>query len=200
MDRTGQRIVGDAALSAPGKSVFRAGLLCRSARLFRPDPDPCLPHFLSGRLRSGRQRPDGHFPHGIRRLLHRRGSVRAGKHPQRRNDLSPLSALLWQNHRCFTPPKKPEIILSCSKKPLGFYYRNRGALFALFVLFIGASQALTQSLAGVLDRSLGGCQNYRAFLASFVLCDHSQSHSLFSNPPWIRGPTKNVTKALGSCS
>mgnify|MGYP003213778136 CR=1 FL=1 len=29
MDRTGQRIAGDAALSAPGKSVFRAGLLCR---------------------------------------------------------------------------------------------------------------------------------------------------------------------------
>lgn len=33
MDRTGQRIAGDAALSAPGKSVFRAGLLCRPARL-----------------------------------------------------------------------------------------------------------------------------------------------------------------------
>ena len=73
---------------------------------------------------------------------------------------------------------------------------NRGGSFALFVLF----QALTQLLAGVLDSSLGGCQNYRAFLASFVLCDYPQSHSLFSNPPWIRGPTKNVTKALGSCS
>ena len=32
-------------------------------------------------------------------------------------------------------------------------YRNRGGSLALFVLF----QALTQSLAGVLDRSLGGC-------------------------------------------
>lgn len=117
MDRTGQRIAGDAALSAPGKSVFRAGLLCRSARLFRPDPDPCLPHFLSGRLRSGRQRPDGHFPHGIRRLLHRRGSVRAGKHPQRRNDLSPLSALLWQNHRCFTPPKSRKSFFLAAKSP-----------------------------------------------------------------------------------
>ena len=33
-----------------------------------------------------------------------------------------------------------------------------GRSFVLFVL----SQALTQLLAGVLDRSLGGCQNYRA--------------------------------------
>ena len=38
-------------------------------------------------------------------------------------------------------------------------YRNRGGSLALFVLF----QALTRLLAGVLDRSLGGCQNYRAF-------------------------------------
>ena len=38
-------------------------------------------------------------------------------------------------------------------------YRNRGGSLALFVLF----QALTQSLAEVLDGSLGGCQNYRAF-------------------------------------
>ena len=38
-------------------------------------------------------------------------------------------------------------------------YGNRGGSLALFVLF----QALTQLLAGVLDRSLGGCQNYRAF-------------------------------------
>lgn len=36
---------------------------------------------------------------------------------------------------------------------------NRGGSFALFVLF----QALTQLLAGVLDSSLSGCQNYRAF-------------------------------------
>ena len=75
-------------------------------------------------------------------------------------------------------------------------YGNRGGSLALFVLF----QALTQLLAGVLDGSLSGCQNCRAFFASFVLCDYPQSHSLFSNPPWIRGPTKNVTKALGSCS
>ena len=38
-------------------------------------------------------------------------------------------------------------------------YGNRGESFALFVLF----QALTQNLAGRLDRSLSGCQNYRAF-------------------------------------
>jgi len=38
-------------------------------------------------------------------------------------------------------------------------YGNRGGSLALFVLF----QALTQLLAGVLDGSLGGCQNYRAF-------------------------------------
>ena len=38
-------------------------------------------------------------------------------------------------------------------------YRNRGGSLALFVLF----QALMQNLAGILDRSLGGCQNYRVF-------------------------------------
>ena len=38
-------------------------------------------------------------------------------------------------------------------------YGNRGGSLALFVLF----QALTQLLAGVLDGSLSGCQNYRAF-------------------------------------
>ena len=43
-------------------------------------------------------------------------------------------------------------------------YGNRGGSFALFMLF----QALTQLLAGVLDRSLGGCQNYRAFAT--VIC------------------------------
>jgi len=34
-----------------------------------------------------------------------------------------------------------------------FCYRNRGGSLALFVLF----QALTQNLAGILDRSLSGC-------------------------------------------
>ena len=38
-------------------------------------------------------------------------------------------------------------------------YRNRSGSIALLVLF----QALTQNLAGVLDSSLSGCQNYRAF-------------------------------------
>ena len=182
MDRTGQRIAGDAALSAPGKSVFRAGLLCRPARLFRPDPDPCLPHFLSGRLRSGRQRPDGHFPHGIRRLYHRRGSVRAGKHPQRRNDLNPLSALLWQNHRCFTPPKSRKSFFLAAKSPSASCYENRGALMLSWCFLFALSQALTQSLAGVLDGSLGGCQNYRAFLLFIqqhihLVFDRSQSQS-----------------------
>lgn len=41
--------------------------------------------------------------------------------------------------------------VSAKSRP-GFHCGNRGGLFALFVLF----QALTQSLAGVLDGSLGG--------------------------------------------
>ena len=49
-----------------------------------------------------------------------------------------------------------------------FHCGNRGGSFALFVLF----QALTQSLAGVLDSSLSGCQNYRAF----VLLHHDINH------------------------
>lgn len=43
-------------------------------------------------------------------------------------------------------------------------YGNRGGSLALFVL----SQALTQLLAEILDRSLGGCQNYRTFAT--VIC------------------------------
>ena len=43
-------------------------------------------------------------------------------------------------------------------------YGNRGGSLVLFVL----SQALTQNLAGVLNSSLGGCQNYRAFAT--VIC------------------------------
>ena len=50
--------------------------------------------------------------------------------------------------------------VSAKNRP-GFLSQKPGALFALLVL----SQALTQNLAGVLDRSLSGCQNYRAFLS-----------------------------------
>ena len=49
----------------------------------------------------------------------------------------------------------------------GFLLRKPGR-FVLFVLF----QALTQLLAGVLDGSLGGCQNYRAF----ILLHHDINH------------------------
>ena len=38
------------------------------------------------------------------------------------------------------------------------------AHYALFVL----SQALTQLLAGILDSSLSGCQNYRAFARTYI--------------------------------
>ena len=41
---------------------------------------------------------------------------------------------------------------------------NRGGSYTLLVL----SQALTPLLAGVLDSSLSGCQNYRAFAT--VIC------------------------------
>ena len=47
--------------------------------------------------------------------------------------------------------------VSTKNRP-GFLLRKPGRSFVLFVLF----QALTQLLAGVLDSSLGGCQNYRA--------------------------------------
>ena len=100
-----------------------------------------------------------------------------------------------QIHQSF----EKELSSLCKKNAPASCFGNRGGSFALWV-FIRAFQALTPSLAGIFDGSLSGCQNYRAFLASFVLCDYPQSHSLFSNPPWIRGPTKNVTKALGSCS
>lgn len=48
--------------------------------------------------------------------------------------------------------------VSAKNRP-GFLSQKPGRSYTLFVLF----QALTQLLAGVLDRSLRGCQNYRAF-------------------------------------
>ena len=46
--------------------------------------------------------------------------------------------------------------LLSSGNPLGFRSRKpRGICYALFVLFVSV-QALTRSLAGILDRSLGG--------------------------------------------
>ena len=54
--------------------------------------------------------------------------------------------------------------LFCIKNRPGFHYGSRGGSFALFVLF----QALTPLLAGILDRSLNGCQNYRAFARTHI--------------------------------
>jgi hypothetical protein len=56
--------------------------------------------------------------------------------------------------------QSPKIVPSflCKTAPASCY-GNRGGSYTLLVL----SQALTQSLAGVLDSSLGGCQNCRAF-------------------------------------
>ena len=48
--------------------------------------------------------------------------------------------------------------VSAKNRP-GFLLRKPGRSYTLLVL----SQALTQLLARVLDRSLSGCQNYRAF-------------------------------------
>ena len=53
--------------------------------------------------------------------------------------------------------------VSAKKRP-GLLLRKPGRSFCLLVLF----QALTQLLAEVLDRSLSGCQNYRAFAT--VIC------------------------------
>lgn len=55
-----------------------------------------------------------------------------------------------------------------TKNRPGFLSRKPGRSFVLFVIF----QALTQLLAGVLDRSLSGCQNYRAFGFTVVRCLH----------------------------
>ena len=57
--------------------------------------------------------------------------------------------------------------VSAKNRP-GFLLRKPGRLIYLLVL----SQALTQLLAGVLDSSLSGCQNYRAF----VLLHHDINH------------------------
>lgn len=57
--------------------------------------------------------------------------------------------------------------VSAKNRP-GFLFRKPGRSYTLLVL----SQALTPLLAGVLDRSLRGCQNYRAF----VLLHHDINH------------------------
>ena len=53
-------------------------------------------------------------------------------------------------------------ILQHTKTAPASCFGNRGGSFALW-FFICAFQALARSLAGILDSSLGGCQNYRAF-------------------------------------
>ena len=68
---------------------------------------------------------------------------------------------------CSLPPTPPH-----TKTAPDSCCGNRGGLFALFVLF----QALTRSLAGVLDSSLGGCQNHRAFGVAMIR--HLQIFSL----------------------
>ena len=62
-----------------------------------------------------------------------------------------------------------------AKNRSGFHCGNRGGSFTLWVLF----QALTQSLAGVLDSSLGGCQNYRALGRMIVRFYRSTSVFIF---------------------
>ena len=53
--------------------------------------------------------------------------------------------------------------VSAKKRP-GFLFRKPGRSYTLLVL----SQALTPLLAGVLDRSLSGCQNCRAFKSIYL--------------------------------
>lgn len=73
------------------------------------------------------------------------------------------SALLLSTAPCkFIKATKKRSLFYIKTAPASCY-GNRGGSFALFVL----SQALTQSLAGVLDRSLCGCQNYRAFKSQY---------------------------------
>ena len=60
--------------------------------------------------------------------------------------------------------KRPCLRSPAYKNRPGFHYGNQGGSFALFVL----CQALTQLLAGVLDSSLSGCQNYRAFGVAMI--------------------------------
>ena len=54
--------------------------------------------------------------------------------------------------------------LFCIKSRPGFLLRKPGRSHTLLVL----SQALTQYLAGGLDRRLSGCQNYRAFGVTMI--------------------------------
>ena len=54
-----------------------------------------------------------------------------------------------------------------AKSPSASCYENRGALMLSWCFLFAFSQALTQLLAGVLDRSLGGWQNYRAFKSQY---------------------------------
>ena len=81
--------------------------------------------------------------------------------------------------------------VSAKNRP-GFLFRKPGRSYTLLVL----SQALTPLLAGVLDCSLSGCQNYRAFgftifryLKSFQLT--FTTFCLFS-PSWGIKDTSNI--------
>ena len=74
---------------------------------------------------------------------------------------SPLLSIIFHS---FVGKHKVSTRFLCTKNRPGFLLRKPGRSYTLLVL----SQALTQLLAGVLDRSLSGCQNYRAFAT--VIC------------------------------
>ena len=74
---------------------------------------------------------------------------------------SPLLSIIFHS---FVGKHKVSTRFLCTKNRPGFLLRKPGRSYTSLVL----SQALTRLLAGVLDRSLGGCQNYRAFAT--VIC------------------------------
>lgn len=82
--------------------------------------------------------------------------------------------LLSMTLRKFIKATKKRFLFCIRSRP-GFHCGNRSGSFCLLVLF----QALTQSLARVLDGNLSGCQNYRAF--GLTILRHLQFFS-FSYP------------------
>ena len=74
---------------------------------------------------------------------------------------SPLLSITFHS---FVGKHKVSTRFLCAKNRPGFLLRKPGRSYTSLVL----SQALTQLLAGILDRCLGGCQNCRVFAT--VIC------------------------------
>lgn len=67
-----------------------------------------------------------------------------------------------------SPPPGGEGFRCMAQNRPGFLLRKPGRFYFTYEVLCVLSQALTQLLAGILNRRLSGCQNCRAFARTYI--------------------------------